>query len=59
MGLFDVNRIKWYKYMENTIENVKLSNVVFEDGSAVRFDFLIARKIKRVTIFFMLFEIIM
>ncbi|MBQ9518690.1 MAG: hypothetical protein IJR59_02210, partial [Firmicutes bacterium] len=40
MSLFDVKRIKWYKYMENTIENVKVSNIAFESDNTVRFEFL-------------------
>lgn len=39
MNLFDVKRIKWYKYMDNTIENVNLSAVTMLDGSTKKFDF--------------------
>ena len=39
MNLFDVKRIKWYKYMDNTIENVNLSDIAFTDGNTMKFDF--------------------
>ncbi|MBQ9605082.1 MAG: hypothetical protein IJR45_06685 [Firmicutes bacterium] len=39
MNLFDVKRIKWYKYMDNTIENVNLSAIEFLNGKTVKFAF--------------------
>lgn len=39
MNLFDVKRIKWYKYMDNTIENVNLSKISFVSGNTIKFDF--------------------
>lgn len=40
MNLFDVKRIKWYKYMDNTIENVKLSKISFLADNEIVFSFL-------------------
>lgn len=42
MNLFDIKRIKWYKYMDNTIENVNLSAIEFVSGNTVKFEFMSA-----------------